>query len=638
MRTQIMSLLFVISLGTGAQNVESLREYLNEVMTVEDAEASQWENVYDLLCELSQHPFDLNTATRSQLEDLPFLSAQQIEELQEYLYRYGPMKSKGELLMIRSLDEPRRRLLSSVCYVGESARPSFPSLHTITCYGRHELMATVRVPFQGKEDDDYLGSPLRHWLRYQFNYGDYLKLGLLGANDAGEPFFAHRNRWGYDHYALYAQLRNLGRMESLCLGHYRVSMGMGLVMNSQTGFGKVAMLQSLGRSQTTLRAHASRTDNYLQGAAATIRLGEKFSLTSFFSYRAMDATLNRDGTAATILSSAYHRTQGEMDKKHNLDVLKAGGSLLYTSHGVQLGLNTCYAHLSRRLRPNTATLYRQHYPQGRDFLNTSLSYGYASSRLSLNGETAVDRQGHLATINSASLLLGDTWSLMALQRFYAFRYASLDAQSFSSDGRVQNESGLYLGLTWKPSPRWQLMAYTDFAYHAWARYRVSQSSYAWDHLLQTTLHHRQWTFFARYRLQQKQRDNASKTALQNLMEHRFRLSAEYVGKSGFSSLSQLDGCYLPDEANAWGRAFTQRFSYQYRWLTLHVGASYYHTDNYASRVYLYENAPLYTYSMMQLYGEGFRYWLLARADVGRHLMLSAKASDTGLDLQVKWKI
>ena len=345
----------MLPMALGAQEERPWREYLNEVMTLEDVESSQWEDVYDQLCELSQHPFDLNTATRSQLEDLPFLSAQQIEELQEYLYRYGPMKSKGELLMIRSLDEPRRELLSSVCYVGESSHPSFPSLHTITRYGHHELMATARVPLQGQKDD-YLGSPLRHWLRYQFSYGDYLKLGILGANDAGEPFFAHRNRWGYDHYALYCQLRNLGCLESLCLGHYRVSMGMGLVMNSQSGFGKVAMLQSLGRSQTTLMAHASRTDNYLQGAAATVRLSKQLSLTGFFSYRAMDATLNRDGTAATILGSAYHRTQGEMDKKHNLDVLKTGGSLLYTSHGVQLGLNTCYTHLSRRLRPNTALL------------------------------------------------------------------------------------------------------------------------------------------------------------------------------------------------------------------------------------------------------------------------------------------
>ena len=506
-----MSLLLVLSLGAGAQDTESLQTYLREVMTAEDAESSTWEDVYDQLCYLAQHPFDLNTATRSQLEDLPFLSAQQIEEIVEYLYRYGPMKSKGELLMIRSLDEARRRLLSGVCYVGEAPKKSFPRLKEILRDGHHELMASVRIPFQQK-DDTYLGSPLRHWLRYQFNDGDYLKLGLVGSNDAGEPFFADRNRWGYDHYSYYLQLRGLGRLESLCLGHYRVSMGMGLVMNTQTSFGKVALLQSLGRSQTTLRAHASRTDNYLQGAAATIRLSRLFSLTGFFSYRPMDGTLNKDGTIASILTSAYHRTAGEMAKKHNLEALKTGGSLLYTYHGLQLGLNTVYAHLSRRLKPNTALLYRQHYPQGRDFFNMSLSYGYTSARLSLNGETAIDKAGHLATINSASLLLGDNWSVMALQRFYSFRYASLDARSYSSGGRVQNESGLYLGLTWKPSPNLQLMAYTDYAYYAWARYRVPQSSDAWDHLVQATLRHHRWQFFARYRLQPVTGCNSQGTA------------------------------------------------------------------------------------------------------------------------------
>ena len=70
------------------------------------------------------------------------------------------------------------------------------------------------------------------------------------------------------------------------------------------------------------------------------------------------------------------------------------------------------------------------------------------------------------------------------------------------------------------------------------------------------------------------------------------MSAEYEGSHGFSMLTQLDGCYLPDEQQARGRVATQRFSYQHRWLTLHLGLSYYHTDNYASRVYLYENAPL----------------------------------------------
>ena len=41
---------------------------------------------------------------------------------------------------------------------------------------------------------------------------------------------------------------------------------------------------------------------------------------------------------------------------------------------------------------------------------------------------------------------------------------------------------------------------------------------------------------------------------------------------------------------------------------------------------------------MPLYGEGFRYWFLARAAIGRRLTLSAKASSNDLDLQIRWKI
>ena len=95
-------------------------EYLNEVMTAEDAESESWERTYELLCELEQHPLNVNHVAREQLEQLPFLSAQQIEELMEYLYRYGPMKSLGELRMIRSLDDSQRRLLTYIIYIDES--------------------------------------------------------------------------------------------------------------------------------------------------------------------------------------------------------------------------------------------------------------------------------------------------------------------------------------------------------------------------------------------------------------------------------------------------------------------------------------------------------------------------------------
>ena len=618
-----------------AQEVRPWERYLNEVMTAEDAESEAWERTCELLYELEQHPLDLNSASREELEELPFLTAQQIEELMDYRYHYGTIRSEGELRMIRSLDEARRRLLTFFTYLGE--RETKPKRTA-----KSELTATARIPLDSNDEEkDYLGGPYRHWVRYQLTYGNDVKLGLVAAQDAGEPFFVDKNRWGYDYYSPYLQLKNLGRIETLAVGCYRVSMGMGLVMNNSFGLGKIAMLQNMGRMTNTITAHASRTENYLQGAATTVRFGRNVKATAFVSYGATDATLNKDGTAKTILTSGYHRTRTEIDKKHNLVALKTGGSLRWaprlTLGQLNLGVNALYVHLDRELKPGTATLYRRHYPEGNDFLNTSVDYGYVHPRWALSGETAIDKQGHLATINTLNVRLTDVLSMMALQRFYSYSYTSLDAQSYSDGGRVQNESGLYVGLTWQPSPALRLTAYADYAYFAWARYRISQTSRSWDGLLQAAYTYRKWNFGARYRLRMKQRDNEDKTALENHWTHRGRLTAAYGDDKGWSFRSQMDGGYGDGE---WGMMVSGSLQWARGWLRLNGGGGYYHTDSYDSRVWLYEPGPLYTYSMCQFYGEGVRYWLMARAQVWRQLMLTAKASGPekpALEVQLRWK-
>ncbi len=642
---------FHLSLVTSsAQETRPWEQYLNEVMTAEDAGSTAWEQTYELLCELEQHPLNINHATREQLEELPFLSAQQVEGIMAYLWRYGRMESLSELMMISELDYPQRRLLTYFIYVDEQEaandRQQAPSLRNIAQYGHHELIATGRVPFYERKGDidGYLGEKYRHWLRYQFAYGDQVKAGIVGAQDAGEPFFANKNKWGYDYYSLYVQLRNIGRLESLVVGNYRVSMGMGLVMNNGFSLGKLAMLQNLGRSAYTLRAHSSRSVGSLFGAATTVDMGRGLKLIAFASYSPVDATLNKDGTAATILDTDYHRTETEMAKKHNLHQLKTGGSLRYNAHGLRLGVNTLYTHLDRRLNPNTQPLYRRHYPQGSDFLNLSLDYGYTTPRWSLSGETAIDRKGHLATINTASLRLSDVTSMMLLQRFYSYAYTSLDAQSFSDGGKTQNESGIYLGINWQPSQTFRLNAYTDYAYFAWARYQVSQSSYSWDNLVQATWQKQGCSINGRYRVR-----------FYNRWEQRERLGIDYAGGHGLAGRLQIDGCRVQEE---WGVMVSGSLTYTRQWLRLNGGVGWFHTDSYDSRLYLYENSPLYTYSMAQFYGEGIRYWLMARAGIGKRLTLTAKigvtdyfdravigssyqqvegSSLTDLDLQVRWK-
>ena len=647
MKTQIVSVLLMMSSAAHAQS-ERLQvdddtsgmpvweSYFREVVTAEDVGTAAWEEMFEQLCELDQHPIDLNHASREQLEQLPFLSAQQVEEIMAYLYQYGPMKSVAELQMIRSLDYLRRRLLICFIYIGRSREEEGVgwNLGSILKYGQHELMTTARL---AKHD--------RHWIRYQFSYGNDIKVGLVGAQDAGEPFFTDKNRWGYDYYSYYLQVKNWGYLESLVLGKYRVSMGMGLIVNNNFAMGKLSSLQNLGRVTSTLRAHSSRSSaDYLQGVGATLTIAKGFSATGFLSYRAMDATLNKDGTAATILTSGYHRTEKELEKKNNLRNTTFGGNIRYQQHGFHAGLNAVFTHLNRELKPNTSVLYRQHAAQGTDFLNYSADYGYVSSHVVFNGETALNRNGALATINSLSLQCGSGVSLMALYRFYSVRYTSLYGNSFSDGGVVQNESGIYLGVSWQPSPRWKVMAYSDYGYFPWARYQMSLSSHTSDHMLQVSYLRDHWTLGARYRLRFRQKDNETKTNLQSRTEHRGRLSLTY--DNTFSTRSQLDYTHIAFRGQERGWMLSQTLGYVWRRLRLNGGLGYFRTDSYDSRIYLYESGPLYNYGFSQYSGEGFRYWLMSHVEIGRHLIVTAKwgatnrfdrPSQSDIDLQVRWK-
>lgn len=627
MRVRVIIVMCLIAMNVTAQEQHSWDQYLNQVMTAEDMEAEEWQLNYDLLCELEQHPIDINKATREELEQLPFLSAQQIEALMAYLYSYGSMKSLSELQMIPEIGPQMRKLLACFVYAGKETEP--------VPRAKHELMIYGSVPFDNRngDGDDYLGDMYRHWIRYQMEKGEGLKLGLVASKDAGEPFFADKNKYGYDYYSPYLQVKKKGRLETLVIGNFRSSMGMGMVMNNSFGLGKLATLQNLGRNTTGLRAHSSRSQGYLQGLGATINLGRGIRTTAFVSYTPMDATLNSDGSARTIITSGYHRTETEMAKKHNMHAMKTGGTLRYDGGRLHLALNALYTHLDRRLKPNKQLLYNYYRPEGTDFMNASIDYGYRGKHWVMNGETATDSKGHIATINSVSLSTSSGLNVMALQRFYSYRYASLDAQSYSDGGRVQNESGIYVGLSWQPSPKWQLAAYTDYAYHPWAMYRKAGSSYAWDNLMQCVHTSEHWKLMARYRLKVMDK------------EHRARVSAEYTSRN-LSAKTQFDGGYCVAEDEL-GGMLSQSMAYTCNWLRLNAGIGYFNTDSYNSRVYLYESGPLYTYSMLQFYGEGLRYWLMLRVNAGRNLMLTAKcgvtnsfdrSSKTDLDIQIRVKL
>ena len=633
MKRAVLLLLLLCTTYSFAQSPKDWRESLVQWMTAEDVEESYGTEAMELMEERAAERINLNRTSREELEELPFLTAQQVEDLTAYIDRYRPLRSISELMMVESLDWNTRKLLEFFVYVGdEEQRRTYPTMSDIAKYGKHTVMATAKVPFYERKGDDngYLGYRYRHDVRYQFTYDNRIKLGITGAQDAGEPFFADRNRWGYDYYSYYFQLRNMGRLEELNVGMYRVQMGMGLVMNTGFYLGKLASLQSMGRTTHTLTAHSSRSQSgYLQGAAATVQIGKGWRVTGFVSYRAVDATLNDDGTMRTLVTDGYHRTPTEMAKKHNSYETDLGGTVGWRRGTLYVNANAVYTHFNRQLQPDQTVLYRHYAAEGNDFTNVSMDYGYNNERWGFAGETALNRSGAVATIHTVNYRPATNWSIMALHRYYDKRYTALHARSFSESGHTQNEHGLYLGTSWQPTRSWMLQCYADYAHFSWARYLVSDASDAFDAMLSARHTHGSWTLDGRYRIHIRQRDNADKTLLTNRTEHRMRVGASWQASPRLLLNTGVEGVVMLRAAdNSRGVLWSGQANYQWRWLQLNGSVAWFHTDDYDSRLYRYERSVLNDFSFPAYYGHGLRYAFMAKADLGQHLTLTAKIGVT----------
>lgn len=645
------------------------QQLLSDLSSSEDFEHVAWQDYEEDLEEMAQHPVNLNTATREELERMPFLTASQVEDILFYIYRYGQLKSMSELTLISSIGWYQRQLMSCFFYVADDgSKPDFPSLKNIAQYGKHEVMGMLKVPFYERKGDasgtdGYLGYPYKHGLRYQFRYGNSVKLGFVASQDAGEPFFGGRNTMGYDFYSFYLQVKNLGRWKNITLGRYRLNVGLGLILNNDFGFGKLSALTSLGRSSSCIiRGHSSRSSaNYLQGAAATCTLLKGLELTGFLSYRQIDATLSAGGGGIkTILKTGLHRTVNEIAKQKVASNTLVGGNISYRHQGWHIGGTAFYTSFSLPLTPNKSQLYKRFAPEGNAFWNASISYGYISHRLTLSGETATGDCGSIATLNAASYLCSDHFTLMALHRFYSARYYSLFSNSFSEGSDVQDENGVYLGFTWIPAHHWSITAYSDFAYFAWPKYQTRESTQSWDNLVNILFQpSRVLTVGGRFRYKDKAGTTTSRLRLYATISQK-----RWSAKTSFDyTMSQAESA-MKNEGDELSKGYmvSEHIGWEWKWKqlkgTLRGCLGYFHTSDFASRIYAYEPGLLYQMSFGSYYGEGIRYALVARSEIGSHLLLVAKlgttdyfdrshissglqeisrSSQTNLEIQVKWK-
>ena len=612
-------------------------DFLEQLATELDAEGEEAamaaENLYDDYVYLHANPININRADSTELQQLGFLAHWQVEAIHAYIYRYGPLRSVGELMLIPELDYHTRQLLSYFVTFGDVAQPQEPlrdTWHRMLTRGRSELSSRLDVPLyqragyaprtQSQLDASpsryYTGNALYHNLRYSYRYGTRLSWGLSTEKDAGEPIFT-KGAPLPDHLSGYLQLGDMGILKTLVVGNYRLRFGQGLVLNSDFSLGKNMLLQGLSRQASSIKPHRGTSEgDYYTGAAATVAW-RAWQLTTFASYRQLDATL--DGASiSTLKTDGYHRTPLEQARHGNTRGNLFGAHLGYASHGFHLGLTALYQSFNRNFALPKQD-YKRYAPQGHDFWNASIDYAWHHHRLSIVGETAIDSKGSVATLNTLRLKAADGLHLTLLQRYYAHDFWALEGKSFGTSSDIRNEQGIYLGAEWKPHRRLLLTAYADGYHFPFLRYRVSAPSYGTDGVVSVhyTINddHR---VQLRYRFRLKQRDVAEgyrlpDGGLLNEWTHRMHLQWSGVLTPVLTCQAFAEGCLVQAETTSMGTMVGAQATYSpasgSHGLRLSAGLTAFCAD-YASRLYGYERGLLYAYNYQMYYGTGLRGYLL----------------------------
>jgi hypothetical protein len=424
----------------------------------------------------------------------------------------------------------------------------------------------------------------------------------------------------------------MGRINALALGNYRLNYGYGLVMNTDFSMGKTTALSTLNNQTKGIKKHSSTDEyNYFQGIAGSVHLTRRLTADAFFSFRQMDGIVDNQ-FITSVKEDGYHRIPRDFEKKNTFTNRLIGSNIHYNGKYFEVGLTAVHNVFNKVLNP-TARAYNKYYPRGRDFFNAGINYKLFWKKFTLQGETAMDKNGRVATMNMLRYSPKNDLQLIVMNRFYDVAYQSIYARSIGEGSSVQNESGFYIGLETSLLKYFKLSAYGDFFYFPWKKYQLSKNGTSgFDGVCQLSYSPSyQLDMFIRYRYKNKHKDftpeEGEKVTLP-YVQQKWRYQLNYTPMDELVLKTTVDIVHNGhrDQKASQGILIGQSGGYKFRSLPLQLdaGFAWFQTDDYASRISMYEKGLLYSFSIPSFYGKGERYTFNARYELNEHIIFQAK--------------
>ncbi len=617
-----------------------LIESLLESIESKGGELADYETLLHELENLQRNPLNLNSASKEDLQRLPFLTDFQITSLLQYRKENGNLLSIYELGVVHGYtDEIIRMMLPFVTIEDErkaalDIRKSMKQANQeITLRTQHvlEKSAGYLSGGAGSGQSGYPGNPWLYYARYVFESSHHIKAGITMENDPGEEFFNGNNPRGFDFYSAHVMVNDIGPLKTFLAGDYRLQFGQGLTLWNGSAPGKSSLSMNIVKRQEGIKAFTSASENDLfRGVAATAAAG-KFVFTLFYSSSKKDANITDTLDSGVICfssfqESGYHRTPAEITDEKSVRETAFGGNLHFRNNWLKLGTTLVKYELDSYLEKGTSAADLYDFC-GTGLFNWGIDYTATLPKIQLFGETSHGYRGW-ATLNGVLFSMNKYASLSLLYRNFQPAFFSMHAAAFSEGSSNNNEEAFYTGTIIHPFPHWQVSAYADLYRFPWLRYRVNAPSSGSDYLFQLDFAAGKKTdMFLRMHYE----DNPENEVTSSLVIPRvisikrtgLRYHISWELSSKFKFQDRIEASWVkPDNAEADKgimiyqdiecRPFRLPVSFAFR-------IAWFNTGSYDSRIYAYEQDLSSGFSFAPLYMSGYRTYMLIRYDISRNL-------------------
>lgn len=656
----IFLFLLVFSSKIYAQNdrADIILEDLVENIASNSDNDLDYSTIYDDLQFFIDNPLNINDATLAQLNKLHFLDQIQINSILEYRQKYGNFQTKYELQLLNGFDKDDIEILLIFIEIQPSQQQINFNLGNALNYGRHQVFLRTQTYIQPQkgynipdsvllENPDkayYPGNSFRYYMKYKFQYRDQIQWGFTAEKDPGEEFFKGSQKQGFDYYSAHLQLDNLGKIDRVVIGDFQAQFGQGLALWTGLGFGKSSMVLNIKKKPRGLRKYSSTDENqFMRGAGVMTKFGN-FTFSAFGSYHKIDANISLvdsiDDYQVSEISSlqitGLHRTASEVFDKHAIGQTILGGNISYAGAYFKTGLTFVNYTFSADLNKNPKP-YQMYEFLGSTNLNLGWNYEFQIKKVYFFGESAISKNGGLATVNGLIVPLEHRVSLVALYRNYSRDYQAYFSGSFAEGSQINNEKGIYLGLEVYPLPKFKISTYIDSYTFPWIKYRINTTNATGlEYLAQIDYNpSRNVSMYSRFKRELKPQNISSETTPTILYptdadKWSFRYHISFQLNRNWTLRNRIEfTSYQKDGLIQKGFLAYQDINFSASNLPLKLNFRYAVFDApYDARMYAYESDVLYAFSVPGYFYKGFRTYLTAKYDITSSLTIWLRYSQT----------